>query len=653
MMAKNKDTGKGSDTSTPRKKQRIDPRNIKGTGIAFDERDRAKIPAAERKAFEKWMDELAGPKGEWELGDGRRVKVSSQLVPKDWRTNKEYDRDYDYARAYLAAKENPELARAIVGPVYHEEDGKYWLHINDVGKLPTHPTFSTDSFYARNPKYSRLAGSWKGEVYIPGAAERETQQDSKGGDAGEGSAIPVPDSETPVQQGGPRIVINPSVFHDDKDALCVAFNEAFRIVMEEMEFNPVSEPTETQRKFFADTAYSQDENQMRRTILARIATFDTSVSDPTNEQLQETVEFLHAVLQVGAPQNDFEQRAVQQIIDVLSRVESDGVRTDGDTPEAPEPSGASVQADEGGGETDDDEQQQSNPNAMPADPTVPNAGPTDAGQLDPMGGAPEHVPPESVTDTASGNPMGAGQENDPGGASTETQNNSAPQVDAGALYGNNPSQAPEEKVKAGWTNEYRKANGIKDNEGLFSWSRDREAPEGPSTGSTGTRGLGKGKQDITQGGTKTAVPPQNTGSSEKDLKRQEEAIARGEKIPGLAEGMQTDAKARVLFISQRNEAKAARKEARAERAELQNLMQTASNRGRLDDKSRKELRAGIKDMSDFLGSRQGQYIANNAFVNSRRGDQFTDFADPTKLAGIGGPSALGSLLKKRKNRKGD
>jgi hypothetical protein len=429
-----------------------------------------------------------------------------------------------------------------------------------------------------------------------------------------------------------------------------------------MEFNPVSEPTEKQRKFFADTAYSQDETQMRRTILARIATFDTSVSDPTNEQLQETVEFLHAVLQVGAPQNDFEQRAVQQIIDVLSRVESDGVRTDGDAPEAPEPSGDSVQADEGGGETDDDEQQQSDPNTMPADPTAPNTTPTDSGQLDPMGGAPEHVPPETVTNTASGGPVGTGQENDPVGVSAGTgqengpvgvsagnQDDNTPQVDTGTLYGNNPNQALEEKVKSGWANEYRKANGIKDNEGLFSWSRDRE----PSAGSTRASGLGEGKQDITQGGTKTAASSQNTGSSEKDLKRQEEAIARGEKIPGLAEGMQTDAKARVLFINQRNEAKDARKEARAERARLQDLMQTASNRGRLDDKSRKELRAGIKDLSDFLGSRQGQYIANNAFVNSRRGDQFTDFADPTKLAGVGGPSALGSLLKKRKNRKGD
>ena len=55
-----------------------------------------------------------------------------------------------------------------------------------------------------------------------------------------------------------RIVINPSTFKNEKDALCVAFNEAFRIVMEETGFDPVSEPTEEQRRFFSDTAYADD-----------------------------------------------------------------------------------------------------------------------------------------------------------------------------------------------------------------------------------------------------------------------------------------------------------------------------------------------------------------------------------------------------------
>jgi hypothetical protein len=147
-------------------------------------------------------------------------------------------------------------------------------------------------------------------------------QDSKGGDAGQGATTQPPPAEP--QTDGPRIVINPSVFHDDKDALCVAFNEAFRIVMESMEFNPVSEPTEEQRRFFADTAYSQDENQMRRTILARIATFDTSIKDPTDEQIEETVEFLQSVLEAEIPQTEFEQNAVLRILDTLRQVRSRG-----------------------------------------------------------------------------------------------------------------------------------------------------------------------------------------------------------------------------------------------------------------------------------------------------------------------------------------
>ena len=118
---------------------------------------------------------------------------------------------------------------------------------------------------------------------------------------------------------GPRIVLNPAVFHDKRDALCVTFNEAFRVVMEDNGFEPVSEPTDRQRRFFADTAYADDEVQLRRTILARIATLDTSVSDPTDEQLQETVEMLEMVMEVGAPQNEWEQSCVKRLRDVIAK----------------------------------------------------------------------------------------------------------------------------------------------------------------------------------------------------------------------------------------------------------------------------------------------------------------------------------------------
>ena len=347
----------------------VDPKNIKGTGVAFDERDRAVLPDEKRGAFEAWMDELANPKGEWETDDGRKVRVSSHLVPKDWRTNKTYSRDYDYVRAFLLTENNPELRHRLVGPLYHEEDGKYWLHMNDLGKLPTHPTFSKGSYYARNPRYADLAGDWEGETYIPGKAEHGVRQDALGGDA-EGPETPV--SETPVsetaaqQQGGPRIVINPQVFNDKRDALCVAFNEAFRVVMEANGFEPVSEPTDAQRKFFADTAYADDEVQLRRTILARIATLDTSVKDPTDEQLEETAEMLEMVMETGAPQNEWEQSAVRRLHDVVVQAR-ESTKANGSGEKAPPPrEEASTQADVGGGVTEDDDSK-----VLPKQPAAP------------------------------------------------------------------------------------------------------------------------------------------------------------------------------------------------------------------------------------------------------------------------------------------
>ena len=147
-----------------------------------------------------------------------------------------------------------------------------------------------------------------------------------------------------------RIVLNPKVLtkDDPRDGLCTAFNEALRLVMEENGFEPVSEPTETQRKFFADTAYADDDLQLRRTILARIATLDTSVKDPTDEQLEETAEMLEMVMEVGAPQNEWEQSAVQRLHDMVVRMR-ESPRSPAPT-ERPKETG-SAQAAEGAGVT--------------------------------------------------------------------------------------------------------------------------------------------------------------------------------------------------------------------------------------------------------------------------------------------------------------
>lgn len=170
-------------------------------------------------------------------------------------------------------------------------------------------------------------------------ANISTRQAAKAGNArGESKSSKVPKGHNAALDGysGPRVVINPSTFRNEKDGLCVAFNEAFRILMQVNGFDPVAEPTEKQRKFFSDTAYAHDELQMRRTILARLCTFDTSVTDPTDEQLQEAVEFLDTVLEIGAPQNNFEQRAVERIRTAISQALESGERVSAGQAPAPE-----------------------------------------------------------------------------------------------------------------------------------------------------------------------------------------------------------------------------------------------------------------------------------------------------------------------------
>ena len=101
------------------------------------------------------------------------------------------------------------------------------------------------------------------------------------------------------------ILINPSVLKDRRDALAVAVNEALRLFMEDSGFQPSFEPTAEQRKFFSGTAYGKDGDALKKTILARVATFDTSVT-PTDEESAEAARLMQLILKtIGTGHRDF------------------------------------------------------------------------------------------------------------------------------------------------------------------------------------------------------------------------------------------------------------------------------------------------------------------------------------------------------------
>lgn len=91
------------------------------------------------------------------------------------------------------------------------------------------------------------------------------------------------------------IKINPAVMSDKRDAMATAWNEGLRLWIEDNGFEPQFEFTPEQQTFFAKTAYSQDAAAMRKTIVARIATRDNSVPQPTPEQISETMRLLSEV----------------------------------------------------------------------------------------------------------------------------------------------------------------------------------------------------------------------------------------------------------------------------------------------------------------------------------------------------------------------
>ena len=176
--------------------------------------------------------------------------------------------------------------------------------------------------------------------------------------------------------GGPRIVINPTTFSNSKDALCVAFNEGFRLWMESTDFQPQSEPTDRQRKFFSDTAYADDEVQLRRTILARIATFDTSVKDPTDDQLAETGSFLDAILESDWCKSDWERNCVSRLSEaVKASVGAEPAEPRPAPVEPREPEPLQSRAALGGGETEDEKKGQADTPAAAPETATDNAAP--------------------------------------------------------------------------------------------------------------------------------------------------------------------------------------------------------------------------------------------------------------------------------------
>ena len=263
-------------------------------------------------------------------------RFQSVLVPfvRQGKDGPEYTEDYNVAQKW------------------YDESGQHYGKFDMDFTTPEAKARSIDRFNAASwlvhreqqlryqPEFNRLV-------------EAERRQAAKAGDAGSSKSSGVPSGHNPALDGysGPRVVINPQVFKDSRDAMCVAWDETFRILMEVNGFDPVSEPTEKQRAFFADTAYNDDERMLRRTILARICTFDTSVTDPTDEQLQEAVEFLDTVMEIGAPQNKWEQRAVQRIRDAIEKSVGQP-RAEAETPEPPEDGPATAAA--GGGETEEE-----------------------------------------------------------------------------------------------------------------------------------------------------------------------------------------------------------------------------------------------------------------------------------------------------------
>lgn len=81
------------------------------------------------------------------------------------------------------------------------------------------------------------------------------------------------------------IILNPysSLTPEQKNA--VALNEAIRLVIKKSNFPIDFELTDSQKEFFKGTEYEKNQEEAKKSILARILTNDSSVQTPSEEQL--------------------------------------------------------------------------------------------------------------------------------------------------------------------------------------------------------------------------------------------------------------------------------------------------------------------------------------------------------------------------------
>lgn len=81
-----------------------------------------------------------------------------------------------------------------------------------------------------------------------------------------------------------KIVLNPFCRLDSAERNSVCLNEAYRLLMNELNIVPNIRLTAAQKKAFKGTAYENSEAALKQTIVARIASGDPSAGKATAEQ---------------------------------------------------------------------------------------------------------------------------------------------------------------------------------------------------------------------------------------------------------------------------------------------------------------------------------------------------------------------------------
>lgn len=94
-----------------------------------------------------------------------------------------------------------------------------------------------------------------------------------------------------------KIILNPYSQNSPEEQQAVARNEAIRLFLKQTEYTPDFDLTKKQQSFFKGSEYEKNQEEAKKSIIARILSGDPSVGTASSQQSKEAENILKQIME--------------------------------------------------------------------------------------------------------------------------------------------------------------------------------------------------------------------------------------------------------------------------------------------------------------------------------------------------------------------